>query len=381
MNKEKEYDLIFYIGRTRPFHNAHKEIIDYALTKAEEVLVLVGSADSPRTPKNPFTDVEVANTILSTYTDYINQPVFVEYLKDFADNPSWINEVGRLVRNFIKTRNMFYVTNRELKIGYIGHRKDNSSFYLDFFPQWDFIDAPKITINKYLISDITTNQNRYIILEANQKYGSNTLDASFVRELYFNENNADTFILKHLVPKSTYDFLIRFRQTEEYSLLKKEINEIKKYKKLWENVPYPVQFNTVDAVVVQSGHILLIQRKTFPGKGLYALPGGFLNSKETIEESMLRELLEETKIKVPKKVLKGSIVHKQVFDEPNRSLRERTITHAHLIKLDDSVELPKVKGSDDAEKAFWYPLSDFENLRSKLFEDHYFIVSSLLKYL
>ena len=64
---------------------------------------------------------------------------------------------------------------------------------------------------------------------------------------------------------------------------------------------------TVDAVVVQSGHILLVKRGDMPGKGLWALPGGFLNQEETMLDGAIRELKEETKIKVPVPVLKGSI--------------------------------------------------------------------------
>ena len=68
-----------------------------------------------------------------------------------------------------------------------------------------------------------------------------------------------------------------FVNTPIYDYLKQEHDYILGYRRAWEAAPYPPTFVTTDAVVVQSGHILLIQRKAAPGKGLWALPGGFLN--------------------------------------------------------------------------------------------------------
>jgi bifunctional NMN adenylyltransferase/nudix hydrolase len=117
-----------------------------------------------------------------------------------------------------------------------------------------------------------------------------------------------------------------------------------------------------------------VQRKAAPGEGLYALPGGFLNQKERIIDGMIRELTEETRIKVPDKVLIGSIKNQHVFDHPNRSQRGRTITHAFHIELPPG-PLPKVKGSDDAKSAAWWRISDINARWDELFEDHGDIIS------
>jgi len=116
------------------------------------------------------------------------------------------------------------------------------------------------------------------------------------------------------------------------------------------------------------------------GKGTWATPGGFIKSNERLEDSMLRELREETKLKVPVPVLRGNIKAREVFDSPNRSLRGRTITHAFLIELPPG-PLPKVKGSDDAEKARWVPLSVFEKMQDQMFEDHYTLVNKMLDHI
>jgi bifunctional NMN adenylyltransferase/nudix hydrolase len=77
-------------------------------------------------------------------------------------------------------------------------------------------------------------------------------------------------------------------------------------------------------------------------------------------------------IKVPAPVLRGSIVRSKVFDAVDRSPRGRIITHAFYIQLPDG-ELPKVKGSDDAEKARWVPIAEVRS--EECFEDHFEIIS------
>jgi bifunctional NMN adenylyltransferase/nudix hydrolase len=96
-----------------------------------------------------------------------------------------------------------------------------------------------------------------------------------------------------------------------------------------------------------------------------------------MEDAALRELREETGIKVPEKVLRGSIVGSRVFDAIDRSQRGRTITHAFHIVLDDGeYNLPKVKGSDDAAQAQWIPISKLNS--EEIFEDHADIIAYFL---
>ena len=149
------------------------------------------------------------------------------------------------------------------------------------------------------------------------------------------------------------------------------------------NVPYEVIFQTVDACVIQTGHVLLIKRKSRPGKGLWALPGGFLNPRERLFDAAIRELREETKIKVPDPILRSSMIFKEDFDYPDRSLRGRTISKGFLFKLPDfvvngKIEMPYIKGADDAEKAVWVPINEALEKPEMFFEDHFHILSMLL---
>jgi bifunctional NMN adenylyltransferase/nudix hydrolase len=173
---------------------------------------------------------------------------------------------------------------------------------------------------------------------------------------------------------------------KEWNVLEQEYQMIKKYKESWTVAPFLPTFVTTDAVVVQSGHVLLIERGRAPGKGLLALPGGFLNQSESIVDGMIRELHEETRIKIQPQVLRGSIVEQIVVDNPDRDPRGRTITHAFHIKLKDQQDLPKIKLSrnpddeeDDAEKARWYTFAEVLRMRDSFYADHFHILAHFLK--
>lgn len=115
---------------------------------------------------------------------------------------------------------------------------------------------------------------------------------------------------------------------------------------------------TVDCVVFglddEDLKILLIQRKYPPFKGRWALPGGFVAPKESLEAAAARELEEEAG-------LKGIWMEQlQAFGEPDRDPRSRVVTVAFqaLVNL---VQHPP-KAASDAEDAAWFPLTDLPSL-------------------
>ena len=71
-----KYDLLVYIGRFQPFHLGHESVVRQALTLAHKVLIIIGSADSPRTIKNPFTFTERLNMISTVLADHIGGRVY-----------------------------------------------------------------------------------------------------------------------------------------------------------------------------------------------------------------------------------------------------------------------------------------------------------------
>ena len=114
---------------------------------------------------------------------------------------------------------------------------------------------------------------------------------------------------------------------------------------------YPRPSVTADCVVItkeETPQVLLIQRGFEPFKGCWAIPGGFMNMDETTEQCAIRELEEETGLKI------SDVRQIGAFSKVDRDPRGRTITVAYLAIVDAPLE---VKGLDDAAKAQWFPLS------------------------
>lgn len=345
---KKKYHLAVLIGRFQPFHNGHLRAFQRASELADRVMILVGSSGGPRTPKNPWTFTERRDMIslaLGESTHYIVRP-----LPDFSyDDSLWVSEVQHLVADF---------THEKSKICIAGHAKDESSYYLKIFPQWPFEETGFTELNGEVMTDIDATQIRSFIFEHRPQYIRSVLDSK------------------------VYDYINHWKkvyQKDTFENLVVEYNQLEEYKRSWAVAPYTPIFVTVDAVVVQSGHVLVVERKFAPGKGLWALPGGFLNEHERIVPGCIRELLEETNIKLQPDTLSRCIAHREVFDAPYRSLRGRTITNAILFKLNDRNPLPRVAGGDDARTARWMPFSEFERSRDLFFEDHYDIITHMVR--
>ena len=82
------------------------------------------------------------------------------------------------------------------------------------------------------------------------------------------------------------------------------------------------------------------------------MPGGFIEQRETVWQSCLRELVEETHCHLPEATMQAALQSVAVFDHPDRSQRGRTISHTHHFDLGER-ELPEVQGADDAALARW----------------------------
>ena len=120
---------------------------------------------------------------------------------------------------------------------------------------------------------------------------------------------------------------------------------------------YPRPSVTVDVVrLMDAPHpqVLLIRRKNPPFKDLWALPGGFLEMDETLKESALRELHEETNISDVQLTQIGT------FGHPDRDPRGRVITVAY-VGIIKSEQQKTVAGSDASEVA-WFSTSGLPQL-------------------
>lgn len=336
----KTYKLAVVIGRMEPMHDQHIKLVQKGLEVADQVVVLFGGDHRPRTIKNPLTVVERQSILNSwAWDNSVGHQITSVGVNDYIYSDSaWVSDIHQTVGKVFSER-IYPRPAKKGEICLIGCEKDSSSYYLKMFPQWNLISLPL----------------------------GDTLDSTQIRQLLF-EGKSLSYIAG-AVPDQTLKFLTEFRNSSNFEQLVREYEFIQKYKRDWAAAPYEPTFVTTDAWVVQSGHVLLIQRKKEPGHGLWAAPGGFLGIKETLLESMLRELREETKLKVPKAVLEGSIIDTHVFDSPNRSQRGRTITHSYLIKLKDELDLPHIKASDDAMAAEWREFGDMKS--DDMYEDHF----------
>jgi bifunctional NMN adenylyltransferase/nudix hydrolase len=353
----KEYDFLVFIGRFQPYHKGHEIVIETASRLAHNVIILIGSSNQPRNWRNPFTFTERKNMILSDWNEkrqLSGAKIHIFPIDDIMYNDhEWIRTVQTTVNTAIQLTDN---SDKKPTIGLIGHSKDQSGFYLSLFPQW---------------------KNESVVPYRTQ---GDILDATKIRELFFLRPQEFVDKAEFLLSFSTFMFLQKFKNSEDYRKLVEEHEHIKVYREdhqFRRNLPYSPIHITVDAIVVQSGHVLMVTRGANPGKGLMALPGGFIHEKETLEESMLKILKKETKIKVPIPVLRGNIVKSNVFDDPYRSARGRVITHAFLIELPpDSNGLPKVKGGFDSTSSFWLPLSEVN--ATNMFEDHAHIIWKMI---
>ena len=119
---------------------------------------------------------------------------------------------------------------------------------------------------------------------------------------------------------------------------------------------------TVDTIIYYPGQgILLIKRRNFPHG--WALPGGFVDPGESVEQAAIRETLEETGLEVELTGIAG------VYSDPSRDPRQHTISTVFTAKsLKDT--LPSA--GDDAVDAKIFPLDD---LPEKIAFDHRTIIA------
>jgi len=357
----KPKKVTLFLGRFEPYHLGHDADAKKAYeSKADHILRIVGSVNKPRTIENPWDFKERELMLRAPLSRAENDRTFIYGVEDtiYNDN-AWLKQIQTILK---------WHVNPGDEVSIVGGQK--GEWYMKFFPEPQY---KRLLLPEVVNINATQIRGWY--------FGLPWTDHDFTRHSFgtYPDLGYDCAkdVIAKVVPDSTLQYLEMFRNMPAYEYL---CSEYEYYRKYWaDNAKYryganALNFNTVDAILVQSGYILLVQRKDYPGKGLWALPGGFLNADEEIEDGMIRELREETHLKVAAKVLKGNIEQVQNFAKPKRSLRGRIITFGHYIPLPSENTLPKVKGGDDALKARWMPLSDISDLRYKFFEDHIDII-------
>lgn len=349
------------IGRFQGPHKGHENLIREAADKVDKLFVFIGSANIARSPKDPLTYEERRHMIQSMFPYEVisEKRIIISPLDDhYYSDTAWVTQVQRKVRELAlehcNSGGFASSGIADVKISLAGYKKDESTHYLNMFPEWENIQIPS-------------------------QYG--TFGSTDVRRSLFNKiPRIEESVIHPEVAKQLKDFTY----TEDFKRLLEDAEYYEEYPKIWGKGP----FVTADAVVIQSGHILLIERGKAPGRGLLALPGGFVEPGERIRDGAIRELRQEASIsdskgEIPPGMLASFIEDKstEVFDAPNRSLRGRVITHAFLFRFPDRKTMFKVKAGTNPEDpgevtgANWYRLGDIDP--TMMFEDHWSIIEKM----
>lgn len=340
-----KYNKAVCNGRYQIQHAGHFAMIKHATEIAETVYVIIGSASAFPNLRNPFRPNQRIDMLSAGFDDYgIDGSRVIFETVDDANyvNPRWEADI----RDAIDER-------KEDKIVMVGYKKDRGSWWLDTFG-WDLSE-----IDEQLID-------------------GKTINATDIRNKYFTNGYID--------PKSVSNkvalWLANFAETDEYKRLVHEHaynnNELSKFA----SYPYQTSLNcmTGDAVVICNGHLMVTTRGNMPGLGAYALPGGHKDNNETTKECAIRELCEEVRLKVPERVIRGSIKNQKLFDYPNRSYPICKPTLAIYIELlpdfdgSSNTKLPKIKPRDEIRDVQWMPLHMVRRNRHMFFDDHYEII-------
>lgn len=337
-----KYETGVILGRFQPFREQDWNLLKNALDCSQQVIVILGSADSARSLRNPFTVSERKALIeahLSSHPTLKERVKFATVQDHFYQDHKWVQEVHEKVQKLSKSLH---------STGFFYFENDSSASYQEWFSGWtlELIKCPQ------------------------------ELHSSKLRENYLRKKTSIESAQE--ISEETRKWLRQFAQTPAYEILKEEQGAIDVNQKQWSQAPYPPIFVTTDSIVTQAGHLLLIRRKNAPAKGLWALPGGFLDQDEILLDCAIRELKEETRIEVSKETLIQSLVATQTFDHPLRSDRKRTITHAYDFRLKGSQPADMNPG-DDAAEARWVRIEDLEKMRTDFAEDHYHIVQYFLQ--
>lgn len=359
----KRRRVAVYIGRFQPFHRGHEYVLNHCLKNYDETIVLIGSAFKARDIENPFTYDERRAVIRKWIPVKDRTRVSVLPLQDRLYNDAeWTKSVQERVT---------LLTREGADITVVGCDRDSSTWYLKTFPQWGL--------------DIIEPYRNIPGLTATQ-----------VRQRYFEGSDGTLIQEWDGLLQVTIDFLLEFKNFPAFKYLCWQWQFVIDYQKKWGKGP----FVTADICVVQSGHILVIERGPEEyGAGLIALPGGFVKPHQRIKDAAVEECMEETGIlladgkraqEITRDMLHGSIKDWEQFDHPKRSLLGRICTTCYLVRLNDTKPLPKVSGQlvplgeegggvrVETTNSKWMPIAEALDNPSMWHEDHHAMAETMI---
>jgi bifunctional NMN adenylyltransferase/nudix hydrolase len=332
--------LSTFIGRCQSVHGGHLKNIKNALENSDFTLILLGSANRPRSGKNPWTYEERVLFIKASLQGYEDKILFAPADDFLYDDEAWIKNIVKIVESVQQEKNAETVI-------LTGFPKDSSTSYLKMFPQWQMLPVEAYEDEQGLLN-ATDLRALFYAGKDTRRFGS----------IITEELN----IWKQQKPNVFEYIKNEYLATESYK------TALEKGKKAF---GYDISVPCVDAFVTSQDKVLLIQRNKAPGAGLWALPGGHIDAGETSRQALLRELGEETGFG-----LKNSdFGHGYVFDHPQRSERGWIRTEVFAAQM----QTPDIGTADGYEirDVKWFDIDTLDPLT--MFEDHYDIIQEMKK--
>jgi bifunctional NMN adenylyltransferase/nudix hydrolase len=355
--------LGFIIGRFQPRHIGHENLIREAAKQVEWLIVLIGSVNVPRSIKNPWTYRERATSMQDWLrNEGLQHKVKIYPVNDYRySNAQWTADVTSIIKlNQARESNSgpfecdFFIPDEEVAL--FGFDKTGND-YLKWFPQYQYINIETTftgcasDVRNELLASALANPGEYI----GPKFPQTVID--------------------------DYKFYLEEQKMFVDGWIEKK-DGIEIHHKPY---PYPatLNFNCADTVLECAGHILLVQRGKTPGRGCWALPGGFRDRKD-VEwiDAAYRELREETNVRVPDVVLRTKTVATKLYDNIYRSfgLPRNTLAVHIRIEPDADGSLPRANGADDAALAEWKSIDEIMN-GLDLYDDHKDIIQDMCRVL
>ena len=379
-----------FVGRFQPFHLGHLHVVRSALQSLDRLLVVIGSAHQPRGLAHPFTAEERGEMILACLTPEERARVMWVAVEDSCDDvPSWVEEIRALAARARST----WFGDVQVPVALVGHEKDHTSYYLGLFPEWGRLDVSGIGVGPGILSATDLRAElfgsvsfwtahliqdeqalREVTAEEDQARVKVSLRAFLERALERGRERALAWLASApagVLPE-TIDLLRAFVQSAAFESPCMEAAYVAHFRYPWRHSPYKPLFVTADPVVFHEDAVLLVRRAGYPGRGQWALPGGFVEEDEPIYRGCLRELAEETALGLSEEVLASYKFFEKCYDAPRRSIRGRVITHAYAFDLPSTLPCPEYQMNEESLDLQWVPIKDLR--REETFEDHYAII-------
>lgn len=373
LGDDHEFDAGLYNGRFQIVTEAHRHLALSMRDRARLRIVNTGSINRSRDLRNTFTYQERLAMWHGALTDEEREGFVFIGQEDRGNGKIWASEVQAQVDRVLRDQP---VETADPRVMILGHRKDASSSYLDDFPTYDLVEERNIGDN---------------------------LSASAIRSEMFalaGTSHADGWFetLKGRVPQGVFPVIRTFMDTSDYAMLCDEARLAAVREREWAvrttpdgpGLPHPAIFNVSMAFVTQGNSVLLQRRRSYPGKNLWTLPGGFIGPEERVLDAALRHTITSTKINVSETMLRNALVDHFYEDDPWRSSWGRTIAFVHAFELKPvpvgatseerrrSVSLPRLRAGAGDDLG-WFTFDEVVRMRDQIFEDGAIIIEKALQ--